>query len=182
MRHRRVSCQGTDGRDVSESDCPLGEKPPGSDICDMGSCSANTWFFTEWTGQVNNSAYIDIIISYDSDFNGPLILIIQCSEECGTGIQTRKAHCSGNNQEDCDSAKKPETTRTCVSAKDCSGKWFTGPWSQVFHNCSLSAEHNQFVELVLRIDVKIINNLHLRFFDSVRLRAMREPKPEKSFV
>jgi hypothetical protein len=52
MRHRRVYCQGFDGRDVGESDCSATEKPSGSDICDMGSCSANTWFFTEWTGQV----------------------------------------------------------------------------------------------------------------------------------
>jgi hypothetical protein len=52
MRHRRVYCQGFDGRDVGESDCSAMEKPSGSDICDMGSCSANTWFFTEWTGQV----------------------------------------------------------------------------------------------------------------------------------
>lgn len=62
MRHRRVFCQGTDGRDVSDSDCPLGEKPASSDICDMGSCSANTWFFTEWTGQVNNFAKLVFII------------------------------------------------------------------------------------------------------------------------
>jgi hypothetical protein len=33
---------------------------------------------------------------------------------------------------DCDVSKKPDTSRTCVSAKDCSGKWFAGPWSQVF--------------------------------------------------
>lgn len=56
----------------------------------------------------------------------------QCSEECGTGIQTRKAHCSSNSEMDCDVSKKPDTSRTCVSAKDCSGKWFAGPWSQVF--------------------------------------------------
>ena len=52
MRHRRVYCQGFDGRDVGESDCSSAEKPSSSDICDMGSCSANTWFFTEWSGQV----------------------------------------------------------------------------------------------------------------------------------
>ena len=57
MRHRRVFCQGFDGRDVGESDCPSAERPASSDICDMGSCSANTWFFTEWSGQVMNYTF-----------------------------------------------------------------------------------------------------------------------------
>lgn len=52
MRHRRVYCQGFDGRDVGEAECSLADKPATGDICDMGSCSANTWFFTEWSGQV----------------------------------------------------------------------------------------------------------------------------------
>ena len=52
MRHRRVYCQGFDGRDVGESDCSSAEKPSSSDICDMGSCSAKTCLFTEWSGQV----------------------------------------------------------------------------------------------------------------------------------
>ena len=57
MKHRRVFCQGFDGRDVGESDCPSAERPASSDICDMGSCSANTWFFTEWSGQVMNYTF-----------------------------------------------------------------------------------------------------------------------------
>lgn len=52
MRHRRVFCQGFDGRDVGDAECPISEKPASSDVCDMGSCSTNTWFFTEWSGQV----------------------------------------------------------------------------------------------------------------------------------
>ncbi|EFX88574.1 hypothetical protein DAPPUDRAFT_191054 [Daphnia pulex] len=119
MRHRRVYCQGFDGRDVGESDCSATEKPSGSDICDMGSCSANTWFFTEWTGQ--------------------------CSEECGTGIQTRKAHCSSNSEMDCDVSKKPDTSRTCVSAKDCSGKWFAGPWSQCSATCDEGTQTREVI-------------------------------------
>ncbi|XP_046649174.1 thrombospondin type-1 domain-containing protein 4-like isoform X2 [Daphnia pulicaria] len=119
MRHRRVYCQGFDGRDVGESDCSAMEKPSGSDICDMGSCSANTWFFTEWTGQ--------------------------CSEECGTGIQTRKAHCSSNSEMDCDVSKKPDTSRTCVSAKDCSGKWFAGPWSQCSATCDEGTQTREVI-------------------------------------
>ncbi|XP_045026312.1 thrombospondin type-1 domain-containing protein 4 isoform X2 [Daphnia magna] len=119
MRHRRVYCQGFDGRDVGESDCPAAERPSSSDICDMGSCSANTWFFTEWSGQ--------------------------CSEECGTGIQTRKAHCSSNSEMDCDVSKKPDTSRTCVSAKDCSGKWFAGPWSQCSATCDEGTQTREVI-------------------------------------
>ena len=144
MRHRRVYCQGFDGRDVGESDCSSAEKPSSSDICDMGSCSANTWFFTEWSGQVRLwPVFLSIkkksiqpkTRKRNSLFSNVYFVaywLQQCSEECGTGKQTRKAHCSSNSEMDCDVSKKPDTSRTCVSAKDCSGKWFAGPWSQVF--------------------------------------------------
>lgn len=127
MRHRRVFCQGFEGREVSDADCPAAEKPSTSDVCDMGSCSTNTWFFTEWSGQV----YLLFLSADLFLLNTSSSPSMQCSEECGTGIQTRKAHCSGSSEADCDAAKKPDITRTCVSSKDCNGKWFTGPWSQV---------------------------------------------------
>jgi len=114
MQQRRVVCQGADGRDVSDAACSSLPRPDASIVCDMGSCSQNTWFFTEWTGQ--------------------------CSEECGTGSQTRKVHCSGSADDACDAALKPETSRTCVSTKDCSGKWFTGPWSQCTATCGEGTE------------------------------------------
>lgn len=59
--------------------------------------------------------------------------LFQCSETCGTGTQTRKVYCSlGIDRENaCDHSTKPEASRACLSDKDCSGLWFTGPWSQV---------------------------------------------------
>ena len=54
MQQRRVVCQGADGRDVSDAACSSLPRPDASIVCDMGSCSQNTWFFTEWTGQVNS--------------------------------------------------------------------------------------------------------------------------------
>lgn len=213
MRHRRVYCQGFDGRDVGESDCSATEKPSGSDICDMGSCSANTWFFTEWTGQVHTDSFS---LSKKKHISGRrksllhhhnfLLLSLdyyyyQCSEECGTGIQTRKAHCSSNSEMDCDVSKKPDTSRTCVSAKDCSGKWFAGPWSQVFLfvrrlffffflyrlTCfgmeAKTNRENAFSVLYIKRAYPYLsiffNNL---IFSSVRQRAMKELRLERSYV
>lgn len=61
------------------------------------------------------------------------VYLFQCSETCGTGTQTRKVYCSlGIDRENaCDQSIKPEASRACLSDKDCSGLWFTGPWSQV---------------------------------------------------
>jgi len=61
----------------------------------------------------------------------------QCSETCGTGTQTRKVYCSLGVDRDsaCDQSIKPEASRACLSDKDCSGIWFTGPWSQCSETC-----------------------------------------------
>ena len=53
MQQRRVFCQGSDERDLNDAACSSLPRPDTSRVCDMGSCSQNTWFFTEWTGKVN---------------------------------------------------------------------------------------------------------------------------------
>jgi hypothetical protein len=63
--------------------------------------------------------------------------LLQCSEDCGTGVQTRKVHCSEPGLESCDARSKPDESRACSSDKLCSGKWFTGPWGQVRYMASL---------------------------------------------
>lgn len=68
---------------------------------------------------------------------------LQCSEDCGTGVQTRKVHCSGPGIDSCDVRSKPDESRACSSDKQCSGKWFTGPWGQVIYSTflALSLDH-----------------------------------------
>ncbi|CAG2054643.1 unnamed protein product [Timema podura] len=56
-----------------------------------------------------------------------------CSEECGTGVQTRRVHCSVDLH--CDLGLRPDDTRACSSDKQCSGKWFAGPWGQCSPGC-----------------------------------------------
>lgn len=111
---RSVKCLGPGNGD--SDDCPQDEKPAHEEICDMGPCATSfsgSWFFTEWTQH--------------------------CSEDCGTGVQTRKLHCSGPGVESCDARSKPDESRACSSDKQCSGKWFTGPWGQ----CSSSCGHGR---------------------------------------
>ncbi|RZF38996.1 hypothetical protein LSTR_LSTR003739 [Laodelphax striatellus] len=93
-------------------------KPPASHLqrtraCFLTPCSAAdassgapAWFYTEWSQQ--------------------------CSEGCGTGVQTRKVHCSGGQ---CDAATRPEDSRACSSDKQCGPKWFSGAWTQCSASC-----------------------------------------------
>ncbi|XP_039275951.1 thrombospondin type-1 domain-containing protein 4 [Nilaparvata lugens] len=81
--------------------------------CFLTPCSPNdanlgapAWFYTEWSQQ--------------------------CSEGCGTGVQTRKVHCSGGQ---CDPSTRPEDSRACSSDKQCGPKWFSGAWTQCSAVC-----------------------------------------------
>ncbi|XP_068085411.1 thrombospondin type-1 domain-containing protein 4 [Anabrus simplex] len=108
-RSRLVQCVGPN----SEEKCPEADRPANEEPCNMGSCPSSTsshvWFHTEWTQQ--------------------------CSEECGTGVQTRKVYCSSGQEETCDKTSRPDDSRACSSDKLCSGKWFTGPWGQCSAQC-----------------------------------------------
>ncbi|XP_050422411.1 thrombospondin type-1 domain-containing protein 4-like isoform X2 [Adelges cooleyi] len=111
IKSRSVRCTSED-----ESNCRASEKPAHQGTCDMGPCAlalsnaVGSWILSEWS---------------------------QCSETCGTGMQTRKAYCSlGIDRENaCDQSVKPEISRACLSDKDCNGLWFSGPWSQCSDKC-----------------------------------------------
>ncbi|XP_021918079.1 thrombospondin type-1 domain-containing protein 4-like isoform X3 [Zootermopsis nevadensis] len=110
FRSRSVKCLGPGNENAD--DCPQDGKPEHEETCDMGHCPAGayaSWFYTKWTQQ--------------------------CSEDCGTGVQTRKVHCSGPGLDSCDASSKPDESRACSSDKQCSGKWFSGPWGQCSSGC-----------------------------------------------
>ncbi|XP_071452183.1 ADAMTS-like protein 4 [Hetaerina americana] len=125
LRSRAVRCVGPDGAEAAPgaAHCPMDEKPLQEDVCDMGPCTPNTWFVTEWSQQ--------------------------CSEDCGTGVQTRKVHCSAGggssslgsdlslvgSEGTCDPTARPDMSRACSSDKQCSGKWFAGKWGQCSAQC-----------------------------------------------
>lgn len=64
---------------------------------------------------------------------------LQCSAQCGSGIQTRKVFCGTFTDEGvekaeedkCDTALKYEDTKNCTGEEECKGNWFAGPWSAV---------------------------------------------------
>ncbi|XP_065577232.1 thrombospondin type-1 domain-containing protein 4-like [Artemia franciscana] len=108
-RHRLIQCLDGVGEVIPDENCVETEKPIGREPCDMGSCLTNTWFVTEWTGK--------------------------CLDECGTGTQTRDVICLGD-EGACDNSQKPNSRQRCPASKECSGKWFTGPWSQCSASCN----------------------------------------------
>ncbi|XP_075216571.1 thrombospondin type 1 domain containing lonely heart isoform X2 [Lycorma delicatula] len=94
-----------------------------SRVCFLQPCSnslpgSGMWFYTDWSQQ--------------------------CSEGCGTGVQTRKVHCSGGEGQ-CDLSVKPEDSRACSSDKQCGAKWFTGSWSQCSATCGLGRQTRNVV-------------------------------------
>ncbi|XP_066961626.1 thrombospondin type-1 domain-containing protein 4-like isoform X4 [Macrobrachium rosenbergii] len=113
-RHRPVSCSTIQGP-VAEHLCDREKKPSNQELCDMGSCATDTWFFSTWEER--------------------------CSEECGDGVQRRRVHCSGDaldnqvTETSCDPEQRPATTRACTSDRGCGGKWFTGPWGDCSSEC-----------------------------------------------
>lgn len=69
----------------------------------MGSCSVDTWFFSNWE--------------------------YQCSADCGAGYEKRRVYCNVDPVEDkpnCDAANKPNDTRACNTNRGCGGQWFAG--------------------------------------------------------
>lgn len=115
-KSRSVVCSSS-----QEQDCSAHQKPPTVIPCDNGPCQTYSWFATEWSEQ--------------------------CSEDCGMGIQTRKIHCSAGPDKEhlCDTTIRPATSRSCSSDKDCTAKWFTGPWSPCSEACGHGKQSRQVV-------------------------------------
>lgn len=115
-RSRAVMCQGPYGQS-GEEECPQSDRPADEEPCNMGPCPEtrslkHSWLYTEWSQQ--------------------------CSQECGTGIQTRRVICSEGRDAACDATSKPEDRRACSSQRHCAGQWFAGPWGQC--SCGLARQ------------------------------------------
>ncbi|XP_076178338.1 thrombospondin type-1 domain-containing protein 4 isoform X2 [Ptiloglossa arizonensis] len=119
---------------ISQSACDPEQKPTTQETCDMGPCLSKPlianavstrfqspqWLYTEWSEG--------------------------CSAECGTGVQTRKVFCEKSPDEEfCEQAFQPETSRSCSSNRTCSGQWFTGPWSECSTECDSGEQVREVV-------------------------------------
>ncbi|XP_042239108.1 ADAMTS-like protein 4 [Homarus americanus] len=128
-RHRSVTCITPMGT-VPDHLCDARDKPSNQELCDMGSCATDTWFFSAWEDR--------------------------CSEECGDGVQRRRVHCSGDaldnqvTESSCDPEQRPSTTRACTSDRSCGGKWFTGPWGDCNAECGPGRRSRSVVCVVFR--------------------------------
>ncbi|XP_054277848.1 thrombospondin type-1 domain-containing protein 4-like [Macrosteles quadrilineatus] len=114
VRSRTVACPATSPA------CPAADRPSAESVCDTGPCqspaaaaSSDTsqpqWFYTEWSQQ--------------------------CSEGCGTGVQTRKVFCSTGDPHHCPADTQPDSYRACSSDKLCGGQWYAGPWGLCTVGC-----------------------------------------------
>lgn len=68
IRKRTAYCVGSSGQTLSEEDCDPRSKPAELTPCNMGPCEGVDWFVSEWSNE--------------------------CSQKCGSGIQTRHVVCS----------------------------------------------------------------------------------------
>ncbi|XKL66796.1 hypothetical protein PGB90_010216 [Kerria lacca] len=117
----------------NEDECSKAERPDNETICDMGSCNAQgsyMWLTTEWSQQ--------------------------CSENCGTGIQSRKVICSTGAQQEslCDKNSKPEFVKNCTNIDQCAGRWFTGPWTRCSEDCDWGRQYRNAVCLSYDVNTK----------------------------
>lgn len=69
------------------------------------------------------------------------VLGMQCSSDCGPGIQSRHVFCGSFSESEgavskvdeslCDASMKFEDQQPCVGEGECKGEWFTGAYGQV---------------------------------------------------
>lgn len=69
----------------------------------------------------------------DGEIENVLLSFVQCSAECGSGVETRQVACADVSELFCNPKERPETERECFGrGTNCdSAKWFTGPWTFV---------------------------------------------------
>ncbi|XP_056633322.1 thrombospondin type-1 domain-containing protein 4 isoform X2 [Diorhabda sublineata] len=128
-RTRSVTCPS--GRCSSE------DRPTHVEYCEMESCTARETAY-------HSSASRSISTWLLSDWS-------QCSEACGTGIQTRTAVCGLQEKDACPTETKPELSRACSSEKQCNAQWFSGPWGPCSDACSGTAKQKREVVCVVKI-------------------------------
>ncbi|KAJ8916379.1 hypothetical protein NQ315_005077 [Exocentrus adspersus] len=127
---RQVTCP--------SSQCRIEDRPAHAEYCNVGPCAASS---TNYPSSTNTLSFSSWLVT---DWS-------QCSEPCGTGIQSRLAVCGLQNQDTCSSESKPELSRACSSEKQCGGQWFTGPWGSCSESCNGRSKQKRDVFCIVKI-------------------------------
>lgn len=131
IRNRTVTCI------TSGSVCPAFNKPESQKICESPPCITHIgmeqrapWLYSEWSAKVRS---INGKEGWWNRIENVLLSFVQCSAECGSGVETRQVACADVSELFCNPKERPETERECFGrGTNCdSAKWFTGPWTLV---------------------------------------------------
>ena len=65
-----------------------------------------------------------------------LFVLLQCSEQCGHGMQTRQIYCGSFDgviykSDHCEEQPKPKNMKSCESSATCNAEWHASKWSEV---------------------------------------------------
>ncbi|PSN47564.1 hypothetical protein C0J52_19332 [Blattella germanica] len=107
---RRVHCANQAGKLYPDEYCHAYRLPELTRSCESPIPCEHEWFASQWS---------------------------ECSAHCGVGVKTRKVFCGeevGDTvkkvpDEKCDLRKKYEAESNCTGVEECTGQWYTGPWS-----------------------------------------------------
>ncbi|XP_034949206.1 thrombospondin type-1 domain-containing protein 4 [Chelonus insularis] len=100
FKNRTITCKA--------EECSEATRPVAEESCETP-CSPqhgeSIWLYTEWSSE--------------------------CSTKCDHELETRKVACSDGNELFCDPLKRPASEKRCPvnSTRNCTPRWFTGPWS-----------------------------------------------------
>ncbi|XP_065348450.1 A disintegrin and metalloproteinase with thrombospondin motifs 9 isoform X3 [Cloeon dipterum] len=142
-KHRLVRCQSLNGQFLKEDECPVEERPSSKMECNTHRCNGYRWKVSAWE---------------------------QCSETCGSGLQTRQVTChkvvglgwlepSKVAESHCYSTEKPIAVQAC-HLEPCSSQfhWLTGPWKQCSAVCGKRGKKRRAVYCVGHDRLRVSNS------------------------
>ncbi|KAG1681650.1 ADAMTS-like protein 4 [Nymphon striatum] len=112
IRTRDINCMDQLSNKVDRTRCTSATIPISKETCQLEPCKT-LWVYSNWQDK--------------------------CSAGCGSGVTKRHVYCWNSNKvisdDSCDKAKRPISEKNCTADRECSAKWFSGPWSECSVDC-----------------------------------------------